>query len=63
MPLANFADTGVATAVTGVTSASSGPDLFAADANSVAYTRSPKQVTAATQIDIAEQAVIKLVCN
>lgn len=33
------------TSVTGVTEASSGPDLFAADANSVAYTRIPKQVS------------------
>lgn len=32
------------TAVSGVTVASTGPDLFAADANSVAYTRIPKQV-------------------
>ncbi|KAA6428991.1 MAG: hypothetical protein FRX49_01101 [Trebouxia sp. A1-2] len=32
------------TAVSGVTIASPGPDLFAADANSVAFTRIPKQV-------------------
>lgn len=32
------------TAVTGVTITSPGPDLFAADANSVAFTRIPKQV-------------------
>ncbi len=57
MSRANFADTGVATAVTGVTTASSGPDLFAADANSVAYTRIPKQVTAAAQTDIAVSKV------
>ena len=33
------------TAVTGVTIASPGPDLFAADANSVAYTRIPGQAS------------------
>ena len=32
------------TSVSGVTIASPGPDLFAADANSIAYTRIPRQV-------------------
>ena len=34
------------TAVSGVNTGSSGPDLFAADANSVAYTRIPRQASA-----------------
>jgi len=56
--LPTLADTGVATAVTGVTIAYPGPDLFAADANSVAFTRIPKQVTAVAQTRIAEEAVM-----
>ena len=35
--------------VSGVTIASPGPDLFAADANSVSYTRIPKQVITLAQ--------------
>lgn len=34
------------TSVSGVTSASSGPLLFAANSNAVAYTRTPSQVSA-----------------
>ena len=49
--------TGFATAVTGVTITSPGPDLFAADANSVSLTRIPKQVTVAAQTGIAVSKV------
>ena len=43
--------------MTGVTITSPGPDLFAADANSVAFTRIPKQVTVAAQTGTAVSKV------
>ena len=43
--------------MTGVTITSPGPDLFAADANSVAFTRIPKQVTDAAQTGTAVSKV------